>query len=73
MNLGKAIKILLTEQDMSQKELAEKLESTESYVSHLIKGNVSCSVARLEVIAFCFNLKASELLERAERWREKEE
>ncbi len=67
MKIGKAIRVLLAENEMQQKDLARKMNVTEAYVSHLMKGEANCSIKIIEKIAAIFDLRASELLVRAER------
>lgn len=61
MNTGKSIKLALIHKGWSQKELAEKLGTSNVTVSILANG-YQCSSARLKDLAEVFEMKVSDFI-----------
>lgn len=62
MNLGKAIKILLDQKAITQKELAEKIELSENSVSLIMNGKTQPKKDTLDKIAKVLKVKPEMLL-----------
>lgn len=62
MNLGKAIKILLDQKGITQKELAEKIELSENSVSLIMNGKTQPKKDTLDKIAKVLKVKPEMLL-----------
>lgn len=61
MNLRKSIKQALLNKDMSQKDLAIKLDMRETSMSQLA-AQTSCTGATLQKLAAAFDMKVSEFV-----------
>jgi transcriptional regulator with XRE-family HTH domain len=64
MTLGEKLAILLKENDMTQKELAEKIKSTEMTVSRYVRDERQPKAAVLSKIASALNTSTDDLLSR---------
>lgn len=62
MNIGKAIKLLLEKRGMTQKELAEKTELSQTSISLLMTGQTQPRKDTLEAIARVLDIKPEALL-----------
>jgi transcriptional regulator with XRE-family HTH domain len=62
MNLGKAIKLLLEKKGLSQKELAEKINKSETSVSLILKNHTQPRRETLDSISNALGVKAEVLL-----------
>jgi XRE family transcriptional regulator, regulator of sulfur utilization len=62
MNIGKAIKILLHRHNMSQKELADKIQKSETSVSLIMKSKTQPRKETLEAIAAALGVSVKILL-----------
>ena len=64
ITLGEKLAILLKENDMTQKELAEKIKSTEMTVSRYVRDERQPKAAVLSKIASALNTSTDDLLSR---------
>jgi len=71
--LGRAIKLVRTESGTERKELARLSGLSYPYLSEIEQGKKRPSSESLLAIARALRLRQSELLERAERWVERDE
>lgn len=62
MNIGKAIKILLDKRNMTQKELADKIEKSETSISLIMKNKTQPRKETLEAIAAALGISVEILL-----------
>lgn len=62
MNLGKAIKLLLVKRGITQKELADKANLSETSISLLMKGRTKPRKETLELIADVLKVKPEILI-----------
>ncbi len=62
-NIGKKIKQLRSDRSWTQKELAEKLNFSESFISYIEKGLRSVSLSDLKKVAEIFNVDFDYFLE----------
>lgn len=65
-SLGKAIKQLRKEQDLSQEELGHRAEIHPTWISHIESGRNNPAWGSVKRIAEALGLKVSELAKRAE-------
>jgi len=73
LGLGRAIKVVRTESGMERKELAKLSGLSYPYLSEIEQGKKRPSSESLLAIARALRLRQSELLERAERWIDRDE
>jgi transcriptional regulator with XRE-family HTH domain len=66
MTLGEKLAILLKENNMTQKELAEKIKSTEMTVSRYVRDERQPKAAILSKIASALNTSTDDLLSRTD-------
>ena len=62
MDLGKSIKIALINKEMSQSELAERLQVSEQYISNLATGSRFPGRNQIERLADVLGYKVSEFI-----------
>jgi len=65
MNIGKSIRVALAKKEMSQQDLAKKMEVSKPYVSQLA-GRAHAGMGTVVLLADAFNMKVSEFLELGE-------
>lgn len=71
--LGRAVRAIRTEREMSQVELALKAEAHVTYVSRIEHGGVNLTWVGLRRISQALGMKMSELVRRAEEIEEDEQ
>lgn len=65
MNVGKSIKVALVKKEMSQQDLAEKLNVSKPYVSQLA-GKAHAGMGTVVLLADAFDMKVSEFVKLGE-------
>lgn len=64
--IGRRVKLYRTKADITQAQLAEKLDISVSYISQIERGNTEVSLKRLEEIANIINVKLEILVAEVE-------
>lgn len=62
MIVGKSIQIALVKQDMTRADLVSKAKVTNSYLSRVIKNQVSPTIVTVERLASAFDMSVSEFI-----------
>lgn len=62
MSLGQQIKNIRQEQNLSQKQLAQLVQISPSYLCDVEKGRCNCSIRVLKRISLVLNVEIAELL-----------
>lgn len=65
MNIGKSIKVALAKKEMTQQDLAEKMNVSKPYVSQLA-GKAHAGMGTVVLLADAFGMKVSEFVDLGE-------